>query len=119
MVSIKREAQKYRRGLEAEVMNVKGDISFTDAHAIDTASAATIAAGISRWLLRNRIETMSIADIRNCGLDNVKAKEKRDAAVASLGLDIPPEPVSLQNYVTDAKAIVAKANGNSEVSSNS
>jgi hypothetical protein len=119
MVSIKREAQKYRRGLEAEVLNIKGDISFMDAHAIDTASAATIAAGISRWLLRNRIETMTIADIRGCGMDILKAKQKRDTAVASLGLDIPPEPVSLDAYVTDAKAIVVKANGKGELSSKS
>jgi hypothetical protein len=102
MVAIKREARKYRRGLEAEVLAIKSEINLVDAHMIDTASAGTIAAGIARWLLRNRIDQMSVTDIRGCGQDIVKAKTKRDAAVRQLGLDIPPEPVSLSDYVIES-----------------
>lgn len=90
MIAVKREGQQYRRDLEATVMECKGEINTTDAHHIDTASAATIQAGICRWLLRNKLETMSTSDIRGCTGDIVKAKERRDASVKSLALDAPP-----------------------------
>ena len=91
MIAIKRESRKYRRTLEAEVAEVHGEISTTHAHLIDTASAATVQAGICRWLLRHRLEKMSTADIRGCSADIVKAKERRDAAVKALELERPPE----------------------------
>jgi hypothetical protein len=87
MVAIKREGRAYRRELEAAVVGAKGEIGLTDSHLIDTAAAATIQAGVCRWLLRNRIETMSVSDIRGAMSDIVKAKERRDAAVRALQLD--------------------------------
>lgn len=90
MVAVKREGRQYRRNLEAEVVRVHGEIDTVASHHIDTASAATIQAGICRWLLRNRLPTMSIGDIRGCSADIVKAKEKRDAAVRALKLTAPP-----------------------------
>lgn len=90
MIAVKREGRQYRRDLETEVLQVKGNIDTTDAHLIDTAAAATIQAGICRWLLRHKIETMSTSDIRGCTADIVKAKERRDAAVRALKLDAPP-----------------------------
>lgn len=90
LISVRREGRAYRRALEAEVMAIKGEINTADAHLIDTATAATIQAGICRWLMRNKIGTMSVADIRGCSQDQVKAKERRDAAVKALGLDAPP-----------------------------
>jgi hypothetical protein len=99
MVAVKREGQGYRRVLEAEVLQLKNQINTTDAHLIDTASAATIQAGICRWLLRNKLDTMSTADIRGCTSDIVRAKERRDAAVKALQLDVEPEPIDLQTYI--------------------
>ena len=90
MIAVKREGRQYRRDMEAEVLHVKGDISTTDAHLIDTAAAATIQAGICRWLLRHKVTTMSTSDIRGCTSDIVKAKERRDAAVKALQLNAPP-----------------------------
>jgi hypothetical protein len=90
MIAVKREGRAYRRELEAEVIRAKGEINTTDAHLIDTAAAATIQAGICRWLLRHKVETMSTSDIRGCTSDIVKAKERRDAAVKALGLDAAP-----------------------------
>ena len=88
MIAVKREGRAYRRELEAAVVAVKGSIGITDAHLIDTASAAVIQAGVCRWLLRNKLETMTTADIRGCQADIVKAKERRDSAVRQLGLDV-------------------------------
>jgi hypothetical protein len=99
LLSVRREGRAYRRALEAEVLAVKGAIGLTDSHLIDTASAATIQAGICRWLLRQKIGTMSTAEIRGCTQDIVRAKERRDAAVKALGLDVPPEPIDLGTYL--------------------
>lgn len=88
--SVKREGRAYRRALEDEVLRVKGDVSLTDAHLVDTASAATIQAGICRWLLRNKIGQMKPSDILACSAAMTKAKQARDKAVAALDLDAPP-----------------------------
>jgi hypothetical protein len=104
MVAVKREGRAYRRAIEAAVLDAKGDIGLTDAHLIDTATAAVIQAGICRWLLRNKIEGMSTADVRGCSQDIVKAKERRDAAVKALGLDVKPEPMDLHAYIEAREA---------------
>lgn len=91
MITVRREAMKYRRQLEAEVIAIKGDIDLLDAHLINTASAATIQAGICRWLLRNRVEDMNVNDIRGCSADIVKAKGLRDKAVQQLQLNQQPQ----------------------------
>lgn len=93
LLSVRREGRAYRRTLEAEVLKVKGEITLTDGHLIDTASAATIQAGICRWLLREKIGEMNPAEIRGCTQDIVKAKERRDAAVRGLGLERQPDPM--------------------------
>lgn len=117
MIAVKREGRKYRRALENEVLQVKEEINITDAHHIDTATAATVQAGIARWLLRNRLKDehtpamegqcqvtykgqaggvvrhsvgMSTADILRCMDAISKAKQIRDKAVAALKLDAPP-----------------------------
>lgn len=92
MISVKREARKYRRELEAEVLRVKGVIGLTDAHHIDTAAAATTTAGICRWVLRNRFDSMKTADIMSCTQAMTKAKRDRDTAVRMIGLDAKALP---------------------------
>lgn len=92
MIAVKREGRAYRREMESEVIKVKGEINTIDAHLIDTAAAATIQAGICRWLLRHKLDTMSTSDIRGCTSDIVKAKERRDSAVKALGLDVERNP---------------------------
>jgi len=87
MIAVKREGRAYRRMLEEAVLDCKGEISVADSHRIDSAAAATIQAGICRWLLRHRFEEMSVTEIRNCTNDILKAKQARDAEVEALGLD--------------------------------
>ena len=99
MIAVKREGRKYRRDLEALVLATKDEINATDAHLIDTATAATVQAGVCRWLMRNKIQTMSVSDIRGTQADIVKAKERRDAAVKALQLDKKPEPMTLDQYL--------------------
>src|SRR5262245_59188588 len=66
LLSVRREGRAYRRTLESVVLAERGEISTTDAHHIDTASAATIHAGICRHLLRTKISEMSTTDILAC-----------------------------------------------------
>lgn len=91
-------ARKYRRGLEALVVKVKGEVSPTDAHLIDEAAGAEIHAAVCRWLLRTRLKEMSVSDVAKCSEQIVKAKAARNRAVERLGLDAPAKPV----WVIDA-----------------
>ena len=84
---VKIEGRRYRRALEAVCGDVHGEVSVTDVHSIDTATAATVHAGICRWLLREKIGVMASADILACSREMLRAKETRDRAVRLLRLD--------------------------------
>jgi hypothetical protein len=84
--------RKYRRGLEALVMEAKGEVGTTDAHLIDEAAGAECHAAVCRWLLRTRLEKMTVADIARCSEQIMKARAVRNRAVERLGLDAAPEP---------------------------
>jgi len=100
LISVRNEGRSYRRALEAELMRVKGEIDLTAAHHIDTASAATVSAGIARWLLREKIGEMTTSDVLACSREITKSKQARDAAVRALGLDakdeVPPWAVPIE-----------------------
>lgn len=86
MLSVRREARAYRRELEAAVLDAKGVIDVEDHHLIDAASGCTIAIGVNRWLLRQKLETMSVADIRACNKEMRDAKRERAKIVKELRL---------------------------------
>jgi hypothetical protein len=83
-------ARKYRRGLEALVMEAKREVNATDAHLIDEATGAEVHASVCRWLLRTRLDKMSVADVARCSEQIMKARAARNRAVERLGLDAPP-----------------------------
>ena len=58
-------------------METKEEISATDAHLIDEATTAEVHAAICRWLLRTRIDKMTVGDIARCSEQVVKAKTAR------------------------------------------
>jgi hypothetical protein len=84
-------ARKYRRGLEALVVEAKGEVNTTDAHLIDEAAAAEVHASVCRWLLRTRLDTMSVSDVARCSEQILKAKTIRNRAVERLKIDAPPQ----------------------------
>jgi len=92
-------ARKYRRRLEAAVEDVKGSISVYDAHLIDEAANAEVHASVCKWLLRTRLETMTVAEISACSAQVLKSKTIRNKAVEQL--DLEREPVS--PWVIDAE----------------
>jgi len=85
--SVKIEGRKYRVALERATTEAHGEVDVMSAHHIDTATAGMIHCGICRWLLRERIGTMSTADILACSGQMLRAKEGRDRAVKLLKLD--------------------------------
>jgi hypothetical protein len=85
-------ARKYRRGLEALVVEAKGKVNTTDAHLIDEATTAEVHAAVCRWLLRTRLKDMSVSDVAKCSEQILKAKTARNRAVERLGLDVRENP---------------------------
>lgn len=99
MISVKREARAYRRYLERTVLEAKRVIDDEDLHLIDAAVGATMAVGVNRWLLRNRLDKMTVADIRACNKEMRDAKRDRAKIVKELGLRVQPEPMELKDYI--------------------
>lgn len=64
--------------------------SIQDAHLVDEAATAETHGGVCRWLLRQRLETMSTTDIAKCSEQILKAKTIRNKAVEKLNIDQPP-----------------------------
>ena len=81
------QARAYRRGLESIVVEAKGEVNLADAHLIDEAAGAEVHASVCRWLLRTRLEKMSVSDVARCSEQILKAKSIRNRAVERLRLD--------------------------------
>jgi len=125
MVACKREARGYRRELEGEVLLaqglatveellaagrstkawelITGRINSDGHHTINAAVQQTIAIAINRWLLRNRFEKMTVADIRACNKEMREAAKDRARIVRTLELNIPPEQIKLETYIIEAE----------------
>lgn len=86
-----KNALAYRRALETCVEAAKGEITITDAHLIDEATNAELHAIVCKWLLRTRLETMSVSDIARCSEQILKSKTIRNKAIQQLQLEKPPE----------------------------
>lgn len=87
-----RAARRYRCDLEDAVAAQHGHVSIPAAHLIDAAAGAELHASICRWLLRERLATMTTADIVTCSREIVRAREARNRAVAGLRLEATPQP---------------------------
>lgn len=97
------QARKYRRLLEALVTEARGEVNATDAHLIDEAAAAEVHASVCRWLLRTRLDCMTVSDVTRCSEQIVKAKTMRNKAVERLDLNAPPPSPWIDIDVTPSK----------------
>jgi hypothetical protein len=86
---VKTYARQYRRDLEDAVMSRHGEVSVADAHLIHAAASWAAHAGICRWLLCNRSDTMTTMDITKCSAEIAMASERRNKLVKQLGIDPP------------------------------
>jgi len=98
-------ARKYRRFVEGLVVEAHGGVSATQAHLIDEAAAAEVHASVCRWLMRTRLEKMSVADIARCSEQILKSKTIRNKAIERLKLDAPPpDPWNVIDAEANGKA---------------
>src|SRR5262245_43566912 len=86
---VERPAMKYRRYLETAVENARGEISLEDHHNIDLAVGNYVLDAVCRWLLKNKFDSLSPAEVRTNSETQIGAKEARNKAVAKLKLGPP------------------------------
>ena len=84
-----RRGREYRNLLERACAEVHGGVDFTQAHAIDEASGWELHVAVLRWLLRNRLDKMSSADLIVCSKEMAKARRSRNEVVERMGLKPP------------------------------
>jgi hypothetical protein len=101
LARLQRGVNQYRAALEAATIERHGQISILHAHQINLAASAELQAAVAYWALRQRAETMTTADTLACADAITKARTKRNAAVAALGLDPPSEAELLRQLYVD------------------
>lgn len=79
--------RKYRRALEAAVIEAKGGVSTLDSHLIDEAATSEMHSAVCLWLLRSRLDKMTPSDITRCSEQILKSRRARNKAVAALKID--------------------------------
>lgn len=86
-------ACRYRRTLEAAVFARHKGVDDVQSHLINEAVYHEIHAGICRWLLNSRLETMATADVVACSKAMTTAKKERNKVVRDLGLETTREDI--------------------------
>ena len=94
MERVTRTIRKYRRHLETTVEDVHGEISDSHAHLIDEAATCEQTVGVSRWLLRTKLDSMTVPDVLACLREIRQAKGQRNRAVRLLEIDAQFDPWS-------------------------
>lgn len=93
LARVTRYCRQYRLGLEQAVAEANsGNVTITQAHNIDAACGHEQHLQIMRWLMRERIDKMSVGDIVKCSAAMAAARDSRNRAVERLGLDKPVDP---------------------------
>lgn len=104
----------FRRHLEEAVAKAKGEVSLVDAAAINSACKWERHGILAQHWLRHAEDEaadeskpnatrLSMADRLKYSEAIAKASDSRDKCLRLLGLDIKPEPVSLQTLIVEAK----------------
>ena len=106
------QARVYRRGLESLVIDAKGEVDATDAHLIDEAATAEVHGAVCRWLLRERLDKMTVQDILTCSREILKAKTVRNRAVDRLGLGPDARENAIDALYSDPPEQPGKPPGN-------
>ena len=84
---VQRFTRQYRETLEHEVVASHGSVDIMAAHLIDAACQHEATRQVCRWILRQRWDELSPADIERNTKSMADSTDKRNAAVARLGLE--------------------------------
>ena len=98
---IENVVNKLRRVLEDALVDLKGQIDIVDAASINSACKWETHGQLARFWLRHEVEQLSPADRLRFSEAIARASDNRDRNVRALGLDVKPEPIDLQTYLTE------------------
>ncbi len=88
-----------RRTLETALLELKGDVSISDAAAINSACKWEMHGQLSRYWLRHGIDKLSSMERLKFSEAIAKASDARDKAIRLLELDKTPETIDLKGYL--------------------
>ena len=111
---IENRINKFRRHLEDMIVLTRGEVNICDAAQINSATKWERHGLLAQHWLRHEEENLSAHDRLKFSEAIAKASDNRDKCLRLLKLDLKPEPLTLDSYVTDSRAIVDKANGNTK-----
>jgi hypothetical protein len=98
LARLARQARDYRELLEQAVEERHGGINAEQAHEIGLAAEAVLHQSICRWLLRQRLDLMTTADVLACSTSLLKAGETRNKAIARLKLAPPTQDELMRQW---------------------
>jgi len=82
-----RSARQYARWLENELQDAKGDgVDVDDAHSVNLAARSEQVTACARWIIKNKLDTMTPGDLLNALKLIVSSTAERNKAVRALGL---------------------------------
>ena len=93
----------FRRQLEDAVIEAKGHVDIPDAAHIQTAVRWERHASLAHRWLTKQYDEMKPLERLQFSREVARGSAERDKAVAALHLDIEPEPVDLQTYLTEGE----------------
>lgn len=133
--AVEEPTRRYRRLLELLTMQARGvaivkdeqgrvineptDISPSDHHAIDLCVSHFTHAAVCRWLMANRFDSMTAAEIQANSREQVAAKEARNKLLARLKLDIAADDPADPWAQFDAQRAADLNNGATMISESS
>ncbi|MCA9078248.1 MAG: hypothetical protein KDA93_24685 [Planctomycetaceae bacterium] len=89
-----------RRQIEDQVMQLRGEINIVDAARINSILKWERHGQLAAHWLRKEAENLSPADRLKFSEAIAKASDRRDKNIEALGLNIEPEPINLNTYLT-------------------
>jgi hypothetical protein len=98
LTRLQRDVRSYRVQLEQACIERHGGIGHQQAHEIALACESYLHQGICRWLLRQKLDLMTTADVLACSTSLLKAGETRNKAIARLKLAPPTQDELMRQW---------------------
>ena len=98
---IEHRVNALRRQCEDAVLELKGEVNIIDAAAINSILKWERHGLLAAHWLRHEVDNLSPSDRLKFSESIAKASDSRDKNIRALGLDIKPEPIDLQTYLTE------------------
>ena len=99
---VENKTNAFRRLIEKQVIDLKGEINLNDACSINSASKWERHGQLAlAWLRELQEQDAPLSERLRFSEAASKASDNRDRNIASLRLDVKPEPISLADYIIE------------------